>query len=53
MEVEVNDSERLIDLHHDAGFRDMIGQEAYDMESVFGYCLPEFQPSGRIEKASL
>ena len=53
MEVKANDSKRLIEFHRDNDLTEKIGQEAYGMESVFGYFLPEFQPSGRIQKASL
>ena len=53
MEIKANDSKRLIEFYYYDGLTDKIGQEAYDMQSVFGYYLPEFQPSGRIQKASL
>ena len=53
MEIKANDSKRLVEFSYYDGLTERIGQEAYDMQSVFGYFLPEFQPSGRIEKASL
>merc|ERR1719356_1187208 len=50
MEIEANDSEYLLELK---GLTSKIGQEAYGIPSVFNFFLPEFQPSGLIEEASL
>merc|ERR1712003_599985 len=50
MEIEANDSEYLLELN---GLTNKIGQDAYNIPSVFNFFLPEFQPSGLIEEASL
>jgi uncharacterized protein (DUF1800 family) len=50
MEIEARDSEFLLEFN---GLTNKIGQDSYEIPSVFNFFLPEFQPSGLIQEASL
>jgi uncharacterized protein (DUF1501 family)/uncharacterized protein (DUF1800 family) len=52
MEIKVNDDKQLVRFF-DKGLTDHIGQDSYEIPTVFSYFLPGFQPAGPIKKASL
>jgi len=53
MEIQPDNTKQLIEFGYDKSLREMIGQEAYEIQTVFSYFLPDFEPAGLFEKASL
>jgi len=53
MEIQPDKTKQLIEFSSDISLREMIGQEAYEIQTVFSYFLPDFEPAGLFEKASL